>query len=473
MQAELEAPPAPARPASRKMIWITAAVVVVALLLVPPILNLLAPPPSGTVLTKSVTDPDYLRVLTILERSCADCHLSDTKPPFYASFPIARGLIEKDRADGVRDLDMAEALLPPEGRPVDAVTLAKLEYVVEHGLMPPGRYTAIHWDRGLSKEERVTITSWIRSVRKTAHAVPGVSEEFAADPLQPLPLTVTADERKVALGKALFHDTRLSGDGTLSCASCHSLETGGVDRRPTSIGINGAVGPINAPTVFNAVFAVRQFWDGRAADLKEQAAGPVENPIEMGARFEDVVARLKQDEALTRTFAEIYPDGVTKENITDAIATFETTLVTPSRFDRYLRGERDALNADELEGLRLFRENACATCHVGPALGGLSFERLGRRADYFADRGGVTETDYGRFNVTGEERHRFAFKVPTLRNVAVTYPYFHDGSQKTLADAVRAMGRYQGRRPFTEAEVEKVVAFLHTLTGEYEGQLLK
>ena len=459
----------------RKRRLLLAALIVVVLALSLPVSNLFIPHQSGTALARfAAGDSQRLEVVSLLERNCLDCHARETKLPFYARLPIAGSLIERDRADGLKYMDMFEELATMEGQPVSEVALAKLEYVVESGTMPPTRYTIMHWDRWLSDAEKDTILTWIRSVRKAHYATGNAAKEFETDPLQPLPTEVKVDPQKVALGNKLFHDVRLSGDNTLSCTSCHALDKGGTDQARTSTGIRGQIGPINAPTVYNAVFNFKQFWDGRAEDLQDQAAGPVANPIEMGANWDEVVEKLRQDTALVEEFKALYPDGITQTTICNAIAEFEATLVTPnSRFDQYLMGKADALTAEELEGLKLFRENGCATCHTGRALGGQSFELMGRRADYFADRGTLTDADNGRFSVTQREQDRFRFKVPTLRNVALTFPYFHDGSQETLEQAVRSMAKYQTRRPFTDQEVEKVVKFLHTLTGEYQGKPLQ
>lgn len=294
---------------------------------------------------------------------------------------------------------------------------------------------------------------------------PGSPSELAAY-LQPLPTAVTVDSRKAILGRRLFHDPRLSRDGTISCASCHAIDRGGVDGRRTSLGINNQVGPINAPTVFNARFNIAQFWDGRAADLAEQAAGPVVNPKEMGNTWPAVVATLSRDPEYVASFREIYPDGITPANVRDAIATYEQILVTPSRFDRYLRGDTSALTAEEREGAALFVSIGCVSCHNGINVGGGMFQRMGVRHDYFADRGNLTEADNGRYNVTHQESDRHVFKVPTLRNVELTAPYFHDGSATTLEAAVRAMAYYQLDRRLTDTEVARIVAFLRTLTGE-------
>lgn len=293
----------------------------------------------------------------------------------------------------------------------------------------------------------------------TAPSEPKQEPLVALEPLE-------VNMEKVTLGRRLFHDTRLSGDGTLSCASCHSLDHGGAEPKRTSTGIRGQVGPINAPTVLNAALNFRQFWDGRAADLREQAAGPVANPIEMGADWEKVVASLGEDEAYEKSFAALYPDGITQANVTDAIAEYERFLITPSPFDRYLRGEADAISASAREGYETFKAAGCTACHTGANVGGTMYQKMGLTADYFGDRGDVTDADLGRFNVTHTESDRHLFKVPTLRNVALTAPYFHDGSRETLADAVRVMAKYEVGRELSDEQVRDIVAFLETLTGE-------
>ncbi|MFN7700115.1 MAG: cytochrome-c peroxidase [Deltaproteobacteria bacterium] len=286
-----------------------------------------------------------------------------------------------------------------------------------------------------------------------------------APAIEPLPTPAVA-MNKVLLGRRLFHDTRLSGDGTLSCASCHSLDTGGAEHRATSQGINGQIGPINAPTVLNSGLNFVQFWDGRAESLQAQAAGPVANPGEMGANWETVVATLGANENDRAEFTAIYADGVTQANITDAIAEYERSLVTPSRFDAFLHGDQSALTADEQRGWATFQEVGCTACHRGPNAGGGMYQRMGLVRNYFELRGTpLTEADNGRFNVTHDEADRHRFKVPSLRNIELTAPYFHDGSQSELAGAVRIMGQVQLNRDLTDAQVSDIVAFLRSLTG--------
>ncbi len=301
------------------------------------------------------------------------------------------------------------------------------------------------------------------------------SEEFfdsSAGPIRPIPQNIKLDPVRVALGKALFHDKRLSKDNSISCASCHSLDKGGTDNLPFSIGINGAVGGINAPTVLNSGFNFVQFWDGRSKTLEEQAAGPVHNPIEMGSNWTEVITKLSSDTWVVDQFNTLYSDGMTGINMQHAIATYERALITPnSPFDKYFLGDETAMTDEAIEGYFLFKDYGCVSCHQGINIGGNMYQRLGVMDDYFKDRGNLTKEDYGRFNVTGRESDKYKFKVPSLRNVSLTAPYFHDGSAKTLHDAVRVMTRYQLGKPVNEKHVHFLVAFLESLTGELEVSL--
>lgn len=298
------------------------------------------------------------------------------------------------------------------------------------------------------------------------------SEQVAApeapveEPIQALP-GVQTNMAKVVLGRRLYNDPILSGDRTISCATCHSLDHGGAEPRAVSTGINAQSGPINSPTVLNAGFNFRQFWDGRAADLREQAAGPVENPLEMGTTFAEAIERIRQDEWYVERFGALYGGEITKENITDAIAEFERSLVTPSPVDAFLNGDESALDEQQRRGYALFKEVGCSSCHMGVNVGGTMYQKMGVVEDYFALRGGeITEADLGRFNQTQSDSDRHFFKVPTLRNVALTPPYFHDGSQQELSEAVRIMARVQLGRRLEDAQIADIVAFLGALTGE-------
>jgi cytochrome c peroxidase len=298
------------------------------------------------------------------------------------------------------------------------------------------------------------------------------SPAFAApphEPIEPLPLTLNVDPARAEIGRQLFQDVRLSANGKLSCATCHDAAKGRADGRARSIGFRGEATGVNAPTVFNSAFNFVQFWNGRAASLEAQIDGVVQNPVEMGSKWEDVVAWIRRDPAYKKAFTTTYKDGVTKANIQNAIASFERTLITPaSRFDRYLRGEASAITPFEKTGYAKFKQYGCVACHQGVNVGGNMFQKFGVMGDYFKQRGNPTEADLGRFLVTGDEADKNVFKVPSLRNVALTAPYFHDGSVPTLEGAVDVMFRYQLGRTASSSDKAAIVAFLKTLTGEPE-----
>jgi len=457
-----------------KRIVMVLAIVVLAALAVP-ITNLFLGNPKGTAVTRSAAgDARLAPIAAILETKCANCHTTEPQLPFYAAFPVAGDVIRGDMQAGIREFDLVAELYPTGTGPATEPALAKIEYVMQTGSMPPPDYLALHWNHRLSDADRATLGPWIRQTRVTRYATAGAPPEVQMLAVQPLPRSVEVDARKAALGNRLYHDTRLSGDNTISCASCHALDKGGTDNARVSTGIRGQLGGINAPTTYNAAFQIKQFWDGRAATLAEQAGGPPLNPVEMGSNWPEIIGKLDADETFAADFRQVYPEGFTQQTITDAIAAFEQTLVTPdSRFDRFLLGQADALTPQERRGWDLFQQHGCQTCHVGKLLGGQSFELMGLRADYFAERGTpLTDADNGRFNVTKNERDRHRLKVPTLRNVAKTAPYLHDGSAADLPTAVRTMARYQVGTTLGEADVIAIVQFLDSLTGTYQGQPL-
>ncbi len=294
----------------------------------------------------------------------------------------------------------------------------------------------------------------------------------AAEPIRPVPIMIEVNEAKAELGRRLFHEPRLSKNNTISCATCHDLSAGGDDGQVVSTGIEGRTGFVNAPTVFNSAFNFKQFWDGRAHTLKDQIDGPLQSRIEMESIWPDVVTKLFQDEDYPRMFQESYPNApqaISRENIKDAIAEFMRSLITPnSRFDQWLRGNTEALNEQEKEGYALFKRYGCVSCHQGANVGGNMFQVFGVINDYFRKRGNITDADLGRFNVTGNEIDKHAFKVPSLRMAAHTAPYLHDGSAKTLRDAVDAMFEFQLGREAPDEDKEAIVAFIKTLPGEYQ-----
>ena len=406
---------------------------------------------------------------------CLSCHSADPKLPFYAKLPVAGKIVMKDIDSGYRAFDMTAMMnaikIDEDMNPVD---LAKVEKVVLDDRMPMPKYYLMHWGSSLTKAKREIVLDWVAKERMAIYD-DGLEGERAAEPVRPIDSSLETDPAKVALGFALFHDTRLSVDNTVSCASCHALETAGVDNKQYSEGVGGQLGGVNAPTVYNAVYNFVQFWDGRAKTLADQAAGPPLNPIEMAsASFDEIIAKLEKDRKFASEFRKVYPDGLTEANITDAIEEFERTLITPdSRFDKWLRGDDSALTADELAGYELFKKYDCATCHAGPNLGGLSYEIMGLRRHYFEERGmELTVEDNGRFKETGIERDRHRFKVPGLRNIEHTWPYYHDGTRLNLEDAVRDMGLYQSGVELTQNEVDRITSFLNTLTGEFQGKPL-
>lgn len=296
-------------------------------------------------------------------------------------------------------------------------------------------------------------------------AMVGSSATWAAadEPIKPIVAAKVTNPALVELGKQLYFDPRLSKSGFISCNSCHNLSMGGSDNLKTSIGHNWQKGPINSPTVLNSSLSVAQFWDGRAKDLKAQAGGPIANPGEMAFTHDLAVSLLESIPGYRSEFKKVFgSDKVDVERITAAIAAFEETLVTPnSRFDLYLKGDKKALSKSELEGYKLFKDSGCVACHNGPAVGGNSFQKMGVVEAYKA-----SSPAEGRVAVTGKDADRFNFKVPSLRNVELTYPYFHDGAADTLPEAVEIMGRVQLGKKFTPEENAKIVAFLKTLTGD-------
>jgi len=290
---------------------------------------------------------------------------------------------------------------------------------------------------------------------------------FAAEqknePIQPIEPAVITDQAKVELGKQLFFDPRLSKSGFISCNSCHNLSMGGSDNLPSSIGDNWQQGPINSPTVLNSGLNIAQFWDGRAADLKEQAGGPIANPMEMGFSHEATIEVLASIPQYVQSFKNVYNvDKITIDAVTDAIAEFEKTLVTPNApFDKWLKGDEAALTAEAKAGYQLFKDVGCTACHNGAAVGGNSFQKMGVVAAY-----DTVNPAEGVAGLTGKDVDRFKFKVPTLRNVELTYPYFHDGAYWNLEEAVDVMARLQLGRQLEKDEISQITAFLKSLTGE-------
>ena len=306
---------------------------------------------------------------------------------------------------------------------------------------------------------------------------PSFYTSFDIHPIQPIPLGPSKlnqiQQDKIALGQRLFNDKILSDNNSISCASCHKFDKGGADGQQYSQGIHDAIGTVNTPTVFNSIFNFSQFWDGRAETLHEQVAGPLLNSKEMGSQWPELIQRLKQHLEYPKLFKMIYPQGINSASISDTIAYYESSLTTPnSVFDQYLRGDPKALTKKQLAGYELFKDYGCVSCHQGVNIGGNMYQRFGIFEGYFSHKK-VNSADLGRFNVTGIESDRHVFKVPSLRNIALTAPYFHDGSAQTLKQAIAIMGRYQLGRELSAQDVELLESFLQSLTGQWQGKLLQ
>lgn len=283
---------------------------------------------------------------------------------------------------------------------------------------------------------------------------------FAAD-IEPIDQEAKVDTPRALLGKRLFFEPMLSRDNTIACASCHFLPGSGADAQVVSLGIGGKKGVINSPTVLNSRYNFTQFWNGRAKSLEEQALSPIHNPVEMGESIENVVDKLKNS-SYNEKFLLVYKDGVTAHNVVDAIAEFERALITPnSQFDKFLNGDKNALTQSALRGYSLYISKGCIACHNGKNIGGNMYQKLGNIIPYSSKN-----PSKGRYDVTKDEKDINYFKVPSLRNVALSAPYFHDGSAKTLKDAIKDMSEHQVGAVLSSDEVDDIEQFLISLTGD-------
>ena len=300
---------------------------------------------------------------------------------------------------------------------------------------------------------------------------PAALKMFAPLPSEAPPLAGSLSGQQIDLGRMLYYETRLSAGQKISCNSCHGLDTYGVDGEPTSDGHKGQKGSRNSPTVYNAAGHVAQFWDGRAPTIEEQAKGPVMNPGEMAMPSEKVVvAVLKSMPEYVQAFKAAFPtekDPVTFNNMAVAIGAFERRLLTPSRWDKFLQGDAAALTPAEKEGFRTFITSGCQTCHAGALVGGAMYQKLGVIKPFPED------SDAGRFQLTKNEGDRMVFKVPSLRNIEKTGPYFHNGKVGTLAEAVERMAEYQVGRELTDVQIQSIITWLKSLTGDLPADYIK
>jgi cytochrome c peroxidase len=320
---------------------------------------------------------------------------------------------------------------------------------------------------GAERETSTPPAGTFRAPFSTAEA-PAASDHALA----PLPRQLTLDAAKVELGKQLFHDVRISGDQKLACIDCHAFERGGARAEARSNFEGRKPVAVNIPSVFNSAFSFRFGWAGNLEDIGQQLDAAMESSAMMAGTWDEATLRLVEDPAIRKAFDGLYADGLTPPNLREAVALYSLSLITPnSRFDRYLRGEL-ALGPDEQRGYDLFRGYGCIGCHQGINIGGNLLQRFGVMRDYFAGRTHLTPADQGLFAKTGLEADRHVFRVPSLRNVALTAPYFHDGSSATLEDAVTIMASYQLDRDLNAEQAAQIAAFLRTLTGEFQGRPL-
>lgn len=322
---------------------------------------------------------------------------------------------------------------------------------------------------GSEKEMKEEISKDYTEVEAKAKVFFGKLPETAENKENPI------TPEKVALGKALYYDVRLSKDNTQSCNTCHNLDTYGVDNLAVSPGNNeGAFGTRNSPTTLNAALHIAQFWDGRMKDVEEQAGGPILNPVEMAMPSEKAVEdRLAGIEEYRTMFKAAFPESenaITYQNLQKAIGAFERKLITPTKFDDFLAGNSNALTNAEKDGLETFIGVGCTSCHLGNALGGNMFQKFGLYGDYW-ELTKSEKIDEGKFEATGKESDKYVFKVPSLRNVVKTAPYLHDGSMTSLEETVKLMAKLQLNKELTETEVSQIMTFLNTLTGEVPEEL--
>ncbi|WP_192360626.1 cytochrome-c peroxidase [Mesorhizobium mediterraneum] len=293
------------------------------------------------------------------------------------------------------------------------------------------------------------------------------------EPIAPITGIGPSDQAKIALGESLFNDVRLSHDDVIACGGCHRLDLSGDDGKARSTTVDGGQLDFNAPTVFSAALNFRLNWRGNFRTVEEQNEAALLDNRLMNTSWEELLPKLRSDPDYSQRFVKVYGGAPGRTDVLDALAIFQRSLITPNaRFDRYLKGERDAITADEEHGYQLFKAYGCIACHQGANVGGNLFQKFGIFQDPFAGQKTLTKADLGRFTITGVESDRHFFCVPSLRNVAVTAPYFHDGRTASLADAVKIMARNQLGRELDQRDADLIVKFLGTLTGEYRGQPL-
>ena len=418
----------------------------------------------------------------IMQHKCAACHGENPQYSKFINF-FAFGKLRRD----VEGAQRAFTIQHDGTVRGELVNMAKMDYVLRTRRMPPTAYTIMHPSSKLTMND-VKIMRYYYDEELINNAAFSTITPVAEE-------TDSVEQARILLGHILYFNPALSTNNEISCASCHDLTKGGTDNSAKSKGVPGAdgnpqLGGVNAPTVYNAETHIRQFWDGRAADLQEQAGGPPLNPVEMGYDSPDdwatIALELAKDDRIFGLFVKVYGNGtvsladrhnpevvvklITAETITDAIAAFEKTLVTPdSDFDLYLKGE-GTLTEAQMAGMQAFKDYGCYTCHVGPTLGGQSFEYINTNSPLRAHAEGYSEGAFGLKDFTKKDEHEDMFRVPSLRNVALTGPYFHTGTVTDLREAVRIMFNTQTAVTPSEATISNVTEFLKAQTGKYKGK---
>ncbi len=336
-------------------------------------------------------------------------------------------------------------------------------------LVPRATARLASFSRGRSRARKSSFVLCFSVILSLTTPATADSQEFpAGEPITPIPQHIDLEPAKVKLGKLLFSDSRLSGGNGLSCASCHALHYGFSDGLAISRGLPGAPGVTNTPTLFNVGFNALLNWAGQMKTLDYQADGVVERASTMGAKWPEVIQALKNDRALITSFSDAYSDGLKRENVIDALVQYERSLITPDApFDKYLRGNEGAISPEAKEGYRLFKDYGCISCHQGVNVGGNMLQVFGIFGTPDAALHG--STTQGSAQGSGISDKQPVFRVPSLRNVAETAPYFHDGSAKTLREAIDTMAVFQLGRSLTTSESTRIEAFLRSLTGNYQN----
>ena len=357
------------------------------------------------------------------------------------------------------------------------IILKEMDFTANESGMLSIKHSTVHSLQTLARSTAVRSLAVICFTVINTIAQAEITTNYRQEAIFPIPLTVEVDTAKAELGETLFFDTRLSANGQLACASCHQLDKGGDDNLAMGLSSSAEKHFINTPSIFNARYNFRQNWDGSVETLEQQVDMVMNNSHEFNNDWNEVVSSLLLDDDISNAFNNIYNDGVTKYNIVEVIVEFEKTLITPnSRFDYYLRNDENiaemALSEEEIEGYQTFKELGCISCHQGINIGGNLYQKFGVFYNYVAERGDLKIADFGRMNITDRQMDAFVFKVPSLRNIAVTAPYLHDGSAETLEQVISIMGKTQLGRNLSTREVQLIKAFLMTLTGEYKNKSL-